>query len=243
MVKGIGVAFAILVFSFLPGVTGKAFAKTTSFTSEESGQKICILPQYSLVSSLKTARFTIESNESNLFVPPIFTSAKESNGALSAAIGVSVADSEQEQQEVASPTIQVIPSVAVSPVPSETTPKTASGLDAEVVFVMVNAHRAQLGLPPFQKSDDLAQIAQSRTPELQGEMYGGSGLHAGFRRKNLPYFATENIISQNTETDAINWWLNSSIHRRALEGNYEYASVACEGKNCAMIFSSFTPKE
>jgi uncharacterized protein YkwD len=245
MVKGIGIAFAILVFSYLPGVAGTAEAKTTSITKKEIGQKNCKIPQYSLVSSLKSARFTTNSKESDLFVPAVFTSAKESNGSLSAAIGVSVADSEESQQVAAEPVItaQPQPTVSVSPEPSATVADAAPGLDPETIFAMVNAHRTQRGLPPFQKSGDLTQIAESRTPELQGEMYGGGGMHAGFYNRHLPYWATENMISQNTETDAVNWWLNSSVHRSAIEGNYTHASVACEGKNCAMIFSSFAPKQ
>lgn len=243
MVKGIGIAFAILVFSSLPGVAGKVEAKTTSIPKEEQGQKNCIIPQYSLVSSLKTARFTTSSNESNLFVPAIFTSGKESNGSLSAAIGVSVADPEEPQSAVVTPPVSQVPTAVVSTVPSEASADAAPGLNAATIFAMVNAHRAQRGLPPFQQSDNLSQVAVSRTPELQGEMYGGGGMHAGFYNRQLPYWATENMISQNTETEAVNWWLNSSVHRAAIEGNYTHASVACEGKNCAMIFSSFAPKQ
>ena len=74
-------------------------------------------------------------------------------------------------------------------------------------------------------------------------MYGGAGMHAGFYNRHLPYWATENIISQKTEADAVNWWLHSPIHRSAIEGNYTNASVACQGNNCSMIFTSFAPKE
>lgn len=240
MMKGIQVALAILLFSFLPGAVGDTSAQTPSPTS----QSTCHLPSYTLVSHLKTARRAVNSNGSDQYVPAIFTSAKESNGALSASIGVGIAD--ESGAVVSHATPSPLPQPLVSPIPQ--TPATPSqtssgGLNADTLFAMVNEHRAKIGLPPFQQDSNLAAVAQSRAPELQGEMYGGGGMHAGFYNRQLPYWATENMISQQTETEALNWWLNSSVHRGAIEGNYTYASVACEGKNCAMIFTSFTPKQ
>lgn len=246
MVKGIGIAFAILVFSFLPGVAGKAFAKTTSITTKELGQKNCKLPQYSLLASLKKAHFTTNSNESNSFVPTLFTTGKVGNGALVASIGVSVADPNDQAATAQTPILSAPATTTPSPEVQGASAQVQSipgGLNADAIFAMVNEHRAQMGLPPFQKSDNLTQIAKERTPELQNEMYGGAGMHAGFYNRHLPYWATENIISQKTEADAVNWWLHSPIHRSAIEGNYTNASVACQGNNCSMIFTSFAPKE
>ena len=117
----------------------------------------------------------------------------------------------------------------------------AGGLDAEKLFSMINTHRASIGLASFQKDANLCSLAQSRAPELPGEIMNGT-IHAGFRNRNLPYWATENMIHQDTEQQAFNWWMNSSLHRSAIEGSHTYACGACQGKSCAMIFTIFQPK-
>lgn len=249
MIKGLVVAFAIFLSLHTFGIIGKASAKEPSVDIQQISTS-CTLSPFSVASSLKTARLTQPGNGSDLFVPAVFTMAKEGNGSLEASIGVSVADPEVSSEVVSSPSIlSQTPVVTVSPAEKTEVQGVSAeapadgGLHAEVIFAMVNAHRVQMGLVPFQNDATIAQIAQSRTPELQGEMYGGGTMHAGFYNRHLPYWATENIISQQTEADAVNWWLHSPVHRSALEGNYTNASVACAGKNCSMIFTSFTPKE
>lgn len=115
-------------------------------------------------------------------------------------------------------------------------------LDSNLLFDLINSHRSQLNLPPFQKEDRICQIAEGRAPQLEHEIFGGGGMHSGFRALNLPYWATENMIHQPNEQAALNWWLNSPIHRRAIEGDYTYSCGACQGNNCAQIFTNFTPK-
>lgn len=129
---------------------------------------------------------------------------------------------------------------------SQTTPavsiNTGSVLNAESLFNMVNTYRAQRGLPPFEKDERICAIAVSRAPELDGEIWVTRTMHAGFYARNLPYWATENIISTQTEQEALNWWLNSPVHRAALLGNYKYACLACQGRSCGMVFTNFEPK-
>lgn len=234
MVKGLQGAVGILLFLFLPGVIGSAEAQKSTVTTRQN-QSSCQLSSFFLVSCLKNARLT-----SDHYVPAIFTSVKEPNGSFTASIGAGVVAAEAVESS-ANPIAPIVPSIGPSEIP-QPVQATKGGLRAEVLFAMVNDHRARIGLPPFQQDGDLSQIAQSRTPELQGEMYNGGGMHAGFYNRQLPYRATENMISQQTEAEALNWWLNSSVHRKAIEGDYTHASVACEGKNCAMIFTSFQPK-
>ena len=139
----------------------------------------------------------------------------------------------QTSQPVISPTVQ----------PTDTPSAGSSGgLNAEVLFAMVNQTRASAGLPAFQKHPDVCSIAYSRAPEIENEIYGNSYIHAGFRTKNIPFWASENMISQQTEQEALNWWLNSPVHRSAILGSDTYACTVCSGKTCAMIFSSLEPK-
>lgn len=121
---------------------------------------------------------------------------------------------------------------------------TASGsvLNADVLFNMVNDYRSSIGLAPFQKDARICDVAASRGPELDNEIYVTHTMHAGFYARNLPYWATENMISMQTEQQALDWWLHSPIHRAAIEGDYKYACTGCYGKSCDMIFTNFTPK-
>lgn len=134
----------------------------------------------------------------------------------------------------------------------ETTPETAIeehhidstdyALNADVLFELVNQHRASIGKPALQKDDRLMQIGQSRAPEVFDEIFVTGNMHAGFYARNLPYWATETIIHYHNEEGALNWWLHSPVHRPILEGDYLYAGIGCSGKDCSMIFSNFVAK-
>lgn len=115
-------------------------------------------------------------------------------------------------------------------------------LNADTLFSMVNQKRADAGLPAFEKHPDVCAVAESRKPEIENEVYGSSSIHAGFRARNLPFRASENMISQGSEEAALNWWMNSSIHRAGILGSSKYACLVCQNKTCAMIMSSLEPK-
>ncbi len=115
-------------------------------------------------------------------------------------------------------------------------------LNADTLFDMVNQHRTSIGLPALQKDDRLMDIARSRAPEIFDEIFVNHNMHAGFYGRNLPYWATENIIYHHSEESALQWWLHSSVHRHAIEGQYQFAGIGCDGKACSMIFSNFEPK-
>lgn len=139
--------------------------------------------------------------------------------------------------------IPAVPPVTVTPLPlgSVVTPTPSAGasggLNAAVIFALVNEERARAGLQAFSEHPVVCAIAQSRAPELENEIFGTSYMHAGFQARHLPFHATENMISQQTEQAAVAWWMNSSVHRAAILGNTQYACVACQGKSCAMIFA------
>lgn len=119
---------------------------------------------------------------------------------------------------------------------------TASILSAEVLFNLVNQYRVNIGLSAFQKDERVCAISASRAPEIDREIYGTDSMHAGFFARNLPYFATETIISTRTEQGALIWWLNSPVHRSIILGNYTYACLACAGRSCNMTLTNFEPK-
>lgn len=125
--------------------------------------------------------------------------------------------------------------------PSVTTIPTSGGLNAEVLFTMVNSYRASKGLPAFQKDERTCSLAVSRAPEIENEVANNT-MHSGLRTRNLSYWNTENIISMRNETEAFNWWINDQIHREAIESNNTYSCIACSGNSCAEEFTNYQPK-
>lgn len=115
-------------------------------------------------------------------------------------------------------------------------------LSAQNLFELVNKYREKISLTPFEKDSKVCSVAESRKDEMQQEIFITHALHQGFYAKNLPYFATENLIYQHTEEAALTWWLNSPIHRSAIQGNYKYACGVCNGEVCDMIFTNYEKK-
>lgn len=136
-------------------------------------------------------------------------------------------------------------SVAVQPTIIAEQDQSAYALNPDKLFDLVNGHRTSIGLVAVQRDDRLMAIARERAPELFDEIFVNGNMHAGFntREASLPYFATENMIYYNNEEGALNWWLNSAVHRGTIQNpTYTHAGIACEGKSCAMIYSAFVPK-
>ncbi len=124
---------------------------------------------------------------------------------------------------------------AVEPVSTE--------LNADTLLGLINEHRIKIGLSALEKEENLMQIARERAPELFDEIFVNGNMHAGFYSRNLPYRATENIIYNQSEAGAFRWWLNSSVHRAAIQSTeHTHTGIACSGKACAQIFTSFKPR-
>jgi uncharacterized protein YkwD len=138
------------------------------------------------------------------------------------------------------------PQVPVSPLPnpsaSPIVAQTAGSLNSELIFQMINNHRASIGKPAFEKDERLCKIAQERVPQLQNEIFGSGMMHAGLKAMNLPFWNTENIAGYQTEKQTVDWWLSDYIHRVAIESDHKYSCGACLGNTCAQEFSSFVPK-
>lgn len=117
-----------------------------------------------------------------------------------------------------------------------------ASLDSELIFNLINKHRESIGKPLFTKDDRICAVAQARTPELFDEIFVTHTMHAGFYKRNLPYWATENLAHFNSEAIIVNWWLNSPVHRAAIEGDYTNSCGACLGNSCSQIFTSFVAK-
>lgn len=145
------------------------------------------------------------------------------------------------EPEVVTDTAQ--PEIIQVEVKAESIAPVSSELNADTLLGLINEHRVSLGLPALQKDDSLMQIARERAPELFDEIFVNGNMHAGFHARNLPYFATENIIYNQSEAGAFRWWLNSGVHRAAIQNpEYTHTGIACAGKACAQIFTAFKPR-
>jgi uncharacterized protein YkwD len=134
------------------------------------------------------------------------------------------------------------PSPTAVPIKRTTGPKPPS-LNPDVIFSMINQHRSEIGLPAYIKDDRLCSIATSRGPELNNEIFGGGTIHGGFYARNIPFWITENEVSQPTEQSAFDWWMHSAIHRKAIESpSFTYSCGDCWGNSCVELFTSWQPK-
>lgn len=141
--------------------------------------------------------------------------------------------------------VKIPPTATPTPIPQTPTSAPATyvswGLNADKLFDMSNTYRSSKGLPAFQKDEKTCSLASSRAPEINAEIAEGR-MHSGLRARNLSYWNSENIISYHSEEAAFNWWINDTIHREQIEGNYKYSCVACAGYACAQEFTSYQPK-
>lgn len=134
----------------------------------------------------------------------------------------------------------------------ETTQKTASlnllssnfanPLNPDILFNLINDYRKKLGLSIFEREEKLCTLTKTRAEEGYREIFVSGNLHSGLYNRNLPYWITENLIYQKSEERALNWWLNSPIHRKAILGASKYSCVECFGNTCSELFTSYTPK-
>ncbi len=151
--------------------------------------------------------------------------------------------SESSVLKMPSPTPTIAPTATPTPkrAVAMVAAPTGGDLDAEALFAMSNAHRANLGLAPFAKDERLCQLARERAPEVVPEVNGGY-MHKGLYDRNIGYWITENIVTMGSIEEAFGWWSNHGIHKAALEGAFTHSCVSCSGIACAQEFSNFQPK-
>lgn len=127
---------------------------------------------------------------------------------------------------------------------SETKPSGSkpSSLNPEILFVLINNHRKEIGKPDFEKDSRLCSLAVERGPELSDEIFVNHNVHSGLYNRNLPYWITENMASYASEEQIFNWWMGSTIHKKAIESDNKYSCGECWGNSCAQLFTSWVPK-
>ena len=236
-----------ILFAIPPSAYAVSLAISPSF--QHDGLEFSDPLDYSTQTSLPITPMTIifEKKEITTFKKPLQESVLAESIITPQPTAVSIPTPTLLPTQTPTPIITITPTPTPplptsTPTPPITTNQTTSGgLNADKLFSMANDYRAAKGLPPFQKDEKSCQLAAERAPEVAGEVASGA-LHSGLHARNLPYWNTENIISMRTEEEAFNWWINDYIHRKAIEGNFQFSCVACYGNNCAQEFTNYQPK-
>ena len=235
------ISLLITLLTLIFGVWGSMGA-TSTYAKEKPSKKPLDVPQYIVLkqeSRCEDFDFTcltslsrpyLESQEEQEKVTP--TPTPKSLWAHAQFIPQAYA----QAPSTPTPTVAV---VASTPTPAATA---TGGLNADLLFSMVNTKRTEAGLPAFEKEPRVCEVVNSRAPELYNEIFVTYTMHQGFYARNLPYWATENMIHMNTEQQALSWWLSSPVHRGAIYGNYKYSCTACSGNSCAQVFTNFEAK-
>lgn len=120
--------------------------------------------------------------------------------------------------------------------------KKVVSLNPDLILQLINLHRKSKSLAPFRKDTQLCELAEARAPELDEEIFSTKRLHEGLYNRDIPFWITENMAHYPSEEVIVNWWLNSAIHRAAIEGDSIYSCGACYGDSCAQLFTSYMPK-
>jgi len=155
-----------------------------------------------------------------------------------------LSDVEPTPADESTPIESLAPTPVTSQIPQDLIPAMGINLDSDLIFQLINQHRAEIGKPAFVKDEALCSLATTRSNELHGELFEGKGyLHSGLYNRNLPYWITENAKWGSNEAGTVQWWLHSPIHRSAIEGDYAYSCGACQGSMCSQLFTSYTPKQ
>lgn len=114
---------------------------------------------------------------------------------------------------------------------------------AEAMFDRINEHRANIGLNAYQKHPEVCKIAKERIPEIHNEIFGPNYIHQGMDERNIDYWITENAVGMGSLEANFNWWMNSSIHKQAIESEQHiYSCGECLNGSCIQLFTSFQPK-
>ena len=109
------------------------------------------------------------------------------------------------------------------------------------LFDTIQEWRLREGLPRYQKSDFLCEIAEKRLGDIK-QNYS----HDGFRATLEQFCKNDCTVSENLvhgplygEETALNAWLNSASHSAALRENYKFSCVKSDGYYAVHLFGNF----
>lgn len=114
-------------------------------------------------------------------------------------------------------------------------------LSDEKLWNLIQKWRADNNLPEYIKDERLCTIAKLRAPEQEGEL--ANAPHLNFRNRVREVVGeirvSENATQGGTEQYALNSWLSSPPHKKALLADWKYSCVATHHSYAVQIFSNF----
>lgn len=111
-----------------------------------------------------------------------------------------------------------------------------TGLDAEVMWLLVQNWRTENKLPKYQDSEVACSIADTRIKETSNNFS-----HEGFEADRFctDCYIGENLVESPTnETRALRMWLSSEGHLANLKRNFTHSCIKCDNNRCVQIFIS-----
>lgn len=115
-------------------------------------------------------------------------------------------------------------------------PTPIQSLDSDKLFQLVNEWRTQNGYQAYLKDQRLCDIASDRADDFDYSHAGLYEKYSGYR-----YVIQENLVyNYLNEQASLNGWLGSPGHLSTLKKPYLYSCIACDGRYCSQIFSSFS---
>lgn len=112
-------------------------------------------------------------------------------------------------------------------------------LDSEILWSLIQTWRIENGLHAYIKNQELCKIAIDRSDDE----FDYNNPHKGFIEKyhKGSYSISENLTGATSEKDALNRWLNSPLHRQALEKDFRFSCTATYKDLAVQIFSNLSP--
>ena len=111
------------------------------------------------------------------------------------------------------------------------------------ILVLVNKHRAGMGLGPLKMNDIIIKAAKTHTHNMATKKIpfghdGFDGRMAGLRKqiKDVTGWAENVAYGAATAEAVVDMWLHSPGHKKNIEGDYNTTSIAIEKGNDGELY-------
>lgn len=117
------------------------------------------------------------------------------------------------------------------------TPYPTTSLEGDHLLEVVNQWRVKIGKKIYKKNNELCNIAEARTKEIQTDFN-----HDKFYNHTHDFYyeaMQENILAGDqyiSYKTALDSWLQSASHSAALHKDYQYSCIKCLNNRCVQIF-------
>lgn len=141
------------------------------------------------------------------------------------------------------PTAIPTPIPTSTPIPAPTVAVDASSYEDRIWDVVQNWRTSQ-GLSAHAKDSRMCRLAELRLPEIKvnwsHDQFMNNAHYAEICPGNNCFSAMSENLSNGyySEQENLNGWLNSPLHKEALQKNYTYSCIKCSDGYCVQEFAS-----